>query len=56
MVGRPEFGPLWERIYAARKNFRKAIKLNKKQNAVNKLQAVNAAMYPLIKDKIITIK
>ena len=45
VVGRPEFGPLWERMYEARKNFTKAIKLNKKQNAVNKLQAVSAALF-----------
>ena len=44
MVDRPEFGPLWERMYEACKNFRKAIKLNKKQNAVNKRQAVNVAL------------
>ena len=44
MVGRPEFGPLWERMCEAHKNFRKAIKLNKKQNAVNTLQAFNAAL------------
>ncbi len=44
LSGRPENGPVWEQMVATRKNYRKAVKLNKKQCMTKKLNVIDVAL------------